>query len=437
MLSLTFGQDLIFLLLLKVGLAAALAALLARSATFRRVLYTEERDSDLKVQLMLFLTPALALGVMFRMVGYPFADLMLEGSFLLGLLGGRVAGPLGGSVISLPAFFGHEWLAMPAAAAAGLLGGIIRQLMPNKELIWGLGPFSFLGVPRWVWRAARETRFPWETLPLAACVGIELGRVILGRGVKASWLFRIDPLDPGAFVLVLLATVMAVAVPIKIWNNTRVEAQLVENQQRLLKARMDALTSQINPHFLFNTLNAVSSLVRVDPDMARVVVIKLSNILRRLLRQQENFVPLRDELAFIDDYLDIEVIRFGRDKLQIFKEVDEHSLDAFVPSMLLQPIVENCIKHGLGPRLDGGHIHIRTSRADGRVAIEVEDNGAGIPPERLRDIYAEGIGISNVQERLTVLYGQDFRFDIKSEPGRGTLIRIEIPELVPVLASST
>jgi two-component system LytT family sensor kinase len=435
--SLTFGQDLIFLLLLKVGLAAALAALLARSATFRRVLYTEERDSNLKVQLLLFLAPALALGVTLRIVDYPFADLMLEGSFLLGLLGGRVAGPLGGSVISLPAFFGHEWLAMPAAAAAGLIGGLIRQLMPNKELIWNLGPFSFLSVPRWVWRAAREVRFPWETLPLAACVGLEFGRILLGRAVKPWWLFSINPLDPGAFVLVLLATLMAVAVPIKIWNNTRIEAKLAENQQRLLKARMDALTSQINPHFLFNTLNAVSSLVRVDPDMARVVVVKLSNILRRLLRQQENFVPLRDELAFIDDYLDIEVIRFGRDKLQIFKEVDEHSLDAFVPSMLLQPIVENCIKHGLGPRLEGGRIHIRTSRSDGRVTIEVEDNGAGIPPERLRDIYAEGIGISNVQERLTVLYGQDFRFDIKSEQGFGTLIRIEIPELVPVLESST
>jgi two-component system LytT family sensor kinase len=435
--SLTFGQDLIFLLLLKVGLAAALAALLARSATFRRVLYTEERDSDLKVQLLLFLTPPLAVAVMLRLVGYPFADLTLEGSFLLGLLGGRVVGPLGGSIVSLPAFFGHEWLATPVAAAAGLLGGLIRQVMFNKELIWNLGPFSFLSVPRWLWRAARETRFPWETLPLAGCVGLELGRILLGRTVPGRWFFRLDPLDPAALALVLLATVMGVAVPIKIWNNTRIEAKLEQHQQLLLKSRMDALTSQINPHFLFNTLNAVSSLVRVDPDMARVVVIKLSNILRRLLRKQENFVPLREELAFIDDYLDIEVIRFGRDKLQIFKEIDNHSLDAFVPSMLLQPIVENCIKHGLTPRLEGGEIHLRTSHANGRLAIEIEDNGIGIPPERLRDIYAEGIGISNVHERLKVLYGQDFRFDIRSERGRGTLIRIEIPELVSVLEAST
>ena len=123
---------------------------------------------------------------------------------------------------------------------------------------------------------------------------------------------------------------------------------------------MDALTSQINPHFLFNTLNTVSSLIRFDPDMARGVVLKLSNILRRLLRKHETFVPLQEELDFIDDYLDIEVIRFGRDNLEIFKEIDEETLDAFVPSMLLQPMVENSIKHGLSATLEGGQIHLRT-----------------------------------------------------------------------------
>ena len=182
--------------------------------------------------------------------------------------------------------------------------------------------------------------------------------------------------------------VMSVAMPIKIWNNTRTEMNLEQNQQLLLRARMDALTSQINPHFLFNTLNTVSSLVRYDPDTARVIVLKLSNILRRLLRKHETFVPLRDEISFIDDYLDIEVVRFGRDKLQIFKEIDEETLDAFVPSMLLQPMIENAIKHGLAPKLEGGQIHLRTRRNDGRLFIEVEDNGLGIPQDRLTGVYA-------------------------------------------------
>ena len=229
---------------------------------------------------------------------------------------------------------------------------------------------------------------------------------------------------------------MAVAVPIKIWNNTRVEMNLEQHQRLLLKARMDALSSQINPHFLFNTLNTVASLIRNDPDMARVVVIKLSNILRQLLRKHETFVPLRAELDFIDDYLDIEVVRFGHDNLQIFKQVDEHTLEAFVPSMLLQPIVENSLRHGLAPKLEGGRIYIRTSAQDGRLAIEIEDNGIGIPEDRLPQVYADGIGISNVHERLRVLYGGDFRMEITSREGQGTLIRIEVPELVTALRTA-
>ncbi len=430
------GKDLLFLLVLKVGVAGSLAALLARSATFRQVLFTEERDSDLKVRLLLFLTPPLALGVMLRLVGYRFADLTLEGSFLLGLLGGRVVGPLGGAIISLPGFFNHEWLVTPMASLAGVLGGLIRQVLPNKEAVWNFGPFLFLGIPRWLVRLFREARGTWDMLPLTACAVLELGRVALGHAVPPSWLFFIDARGGLELALVVLTTVMSVAVPLKIWNSTRIERKLEQNEQLLLKARMDALTRQVNPHFLFNTLNAVSSLIRFDPDMARVVVLKLSNILRRLLRKQESFVPLREELDFIDDYLDIEVARFGRDKLQIHKEIDQLSLDAFVPNMVLQPIVENSIKHGISPRLAGGEICIRTLRQDGRLVLEVEDNGIGIPESRLPEVYADGIGISNVRERLEVLYGQDFRMEIQSRPGMGTLIRIEIPELAPVMESS-
>ena len=172
-------------------------------------------------------------------------------------------------------------------------------------------------------------------LPLFACVACQVGRIELAAQCHDRWLFSDRPSNWGYMSLVVLSSVMCVAMAIKIWNNTRIEMNLEQNQQLLLKARMDALTSQINPHFLFNTLNTVSSLIRFDPDMARGVVLKLSNILRRLLRKHETFVPLREELEFIDDYLDIEVVRFGRDKLQIFKEMDDDTLETFVPSMLL------------------------------------------------------------------------------------------------------
>jgi two-component system LytT family sensor kinase len=433
--TLTSVKDLLFTLLLKVGVASSIAALLARWNTFRRVLFTEERDPDQKLKLMLFMTPPLIVGVALRLVGfqYRFADGSLEGAFLMGLLGGRVVGPIGGAIITIPALMAHEWLAMPAASAAGLLGGLIRQAIPNKEDIWNFGPFTFLNIPRAVVRLVRRAEISWEMMPLLACVGLELGRVTLVKATKPQWLFAIDAWWDWWQILVVIATLMAVAAPLKIWNNTRVEMNLERHQQLLLKARMDALSRQINPHFLFNTLNTVTALIRFDPDAARGVVLKLSNILRRLLRKHETFVPLREELEFIDDYLDIEVARFGKDNLEIVQQIEYAALESFVPSMLLQPIVENCLKHGLAPKIGGGKIELRTTNHNGRLHIEIEDNGVGISEEKMPHVYVEGIGLSNVRERLRVLYGTDFLLDIHSRPGEGTVIRIDIPELVPAM----
>ena len=428
-------RDFLFTLLLKVGVAASFAALLARWNAFRRVLFTEERDPDQKLKLMVFMTPPLILGVALRLVSpaYRFADLSIEGAFLMGLLGGRVVGPIGGAIVTIPSLAAHEWLGMPAASAAGLVGGLIRQAIPNKEELWNFGPFTFLNIPKAVVRFVRRAEISWEMLPLATCVGLEVGRVALAIATKPVWLFAIYQRWNWWLALAVIATLMSVAAPLKIWNNTRVEMNLEKHQQLLLKARMDALSSQINPHFLFNTLNTVSSLVRLDPDTARGVVLKLSNILRRLLRKHETFVPLREELQFIDDYLDIEVARFGKDNLDIVKQIEDSALEAFIPSMLLQPIVENCLKHGLAPKLGGGKIQLRALQQDGRLQIEIEDNGVGISEEKMPHVYVEGIGLSNVRERLHVLYGADFKLDLQSRPGEGTLIRIEVPELTPTL----
>src|ERR1700675_2282786 len=365
----TSVRDLLFTLLLKVAVASSIAAFLARWNTFRRVLFTEERDPDQKLKLMLFMTPPLIVGVSLRLVGLPyrFADLSLEGAFLMGLLGGRVVGPIGGAIITIPALIFHEWLAMPAASTAGLIGGLIRQAIPNKEDIWNFGPFTFLNIPKAVVRLLKKRQLSWEMAPLAVCVGLELGRVALVAATKPKWLFAIHPQWDWWLLLTVIATLMSVAAPLKIWNNTRIEMNLERHQQLLLKARMDALSRQINPQFLFNPLNTVSALIRFDPDNARGVVLKLSNILRRLLRKHETFVPLREELEFIDDY------------------------------------------------------------------IEIEDNGVGISEEKMPHVYVEGIGLSNVRERLRVLYGADFHLQIESRTGQGTLIRIDIPELVSAM----
>src|SRR5215472_6708110 len=424
-------RELLFTLLLKVGVASSIAAFLARWNTFRRVFFTEERDADQKLKLMLFMTPPLIVGVTLRLVSpaYRFADLALEGAFLMGLLGGRVVGPIGGAIITIPALMAHEWLGMPAASTAGLLGGLIRQVIPDKETLWNFGPFTFLNIPKALMSMISTAEIMWEMLPLLTCVGLELGRVALVMATKPRWLFAIDPHWNWQLCLVVIATLMSVASPLKIWNNTRIEMNLERHQQLLLRARMDALSSQINPHFLFNTLNTVSALIRFDPDTARGVVLKLSNILRRILRKHETFVPLKEELQFIDDYLNIEVASFGKDNLENIKEIDGETLEAFVPSMLLQPIVENCLKHGLAPKIEGGRIRLHAEQRHGRLRLEIEDNGVGISEERMPHVYVEGIGLSNVRERLRVLYGTDFRLEIESRPGQGTLIRVEVPEL--------
>jgi two-component system LytT family sensor kinase len=194
-----------------------------------------------------------------------------------------------------------------------------------------------------------------------------------------------------------------------------------------LQARMEALQSQINPHFLFNTLNSVASLVRRDPDAAREMIVKLGNILRRLLRKGDSFVPLREELEFLDDYLDIEVARFGRDKLKVVKELDPASLELLVPSMILQPLVENAVKHGFSSKVDGGSIYIRSRCAEQRVVIEVEDDGVGMSVTSAST--GTGIGMVNVTERLQVVYGDAAEITMESQSGRGTLVRLVLPVL--------
>jgi len=228
---------------------------------------------------------------------------------------------------------------------------------------------------------------------------------------------------------VLLGTVLSVAIPIKIWNSARIEHRLGEQEQLLMAARVEALANQINPHFLFNTLTSISSLIRSQPETARVLIVKLSGLLRRLLRSQEHFVSLREEIAAIDEYLDIERIRFGP-SLKVEKVLDESSLDIIVPSMILQPLIENSIKHGLSRKVGEGRITIRATRQAGHVVIDVVDNGVGLPQTRMEAESESGIGLRNVNERLKVIYGANYQLRLHSTPGEGTSARIEIPELV-------
>jgi two-component system LytT family sensor kinase len=417
-------------ILIKLGVVASLASITARFGQFRRLLYFEQRNPRQKVAFALYLGVPFMLGVLMRLSGrYPGSDLTLEITVVAGLLGGTIVGLVVGMMLSLPAvLFGHEILAAPLAVLYAVAAGTARWVCPDKEEVWKFSPFIDLSLYRSIKRRFKHPAMDWQVLFFLICAILEITRILIGR-LAPRLLFHMD--SPVAWTqgMIVLGTVIAVGLPVRIWNNTRIERKLEEQERLLIQARVDALISQINPHFLFNTLNTVSSLVRFDPDTAREVILKLSNILRRRLKTQIHFLPFKQEVEFIDDYLDIEVVRFGKDKLKIRKEIDPETLDLVVPSMILQPLVENAIRHGIGPKIDGGTITLRARRQKGRLVIEVMDDGMGIPDERRAEILESGIGLSNVHERLQVLYTREFAFTVDSVPGKGTSVRLEIPEV--------
>jgi two-component system LytT family sensor kinase len=418
-------------LLVKLAVMAALATMLVRYRRFRHILIFERRAWPDRLTFALSLGIPMTIGVAARLLlDYKAADLTLEGSFLAGLIAGPYAGALVGVMVGLPPVGNGEWIALPFAVGCGFAGGGLRELCP-KEAIWHFSPFVFTGLHKRAWQMLRTMQVDWQVVLLVAPIGLELLRQGLGLRWGMGVNHRLFFLMPGSLwmmIMVLLATVLCVATPIKIWNNARIEHRLQEQEKLLLAAKIEALANQINPHFLFNTLASISSLVRTQPETARMLIAKLSGLLRRLMRSTDHFVTLREELESVDEYLDIEVVRFGP-QLRVDKEISPATLDVVVPSMLLQPLVENSIKHGLARKVGGGRITIKAMVRDGHTLIEVHDDGLGMTEERLEHAFGDGIGLSNVNERLRTIYGANYHLKLTSVPGRGTCASVEIPEL--------
>jgi two-component system LytT family sensor kinase len=423
-------------LLVKLGVMASVASILARVITFRRLFFAERRTGPQTLALLAFFLIPLTLGVWLRFSVSNFlaADISFETIILLGLLVGPRWAVLGGVVLAAPAIYHGEYLALPFNAAVGLLAGVLGSFVEPEE-IWSFTPFVDLSLYRWVRRILRRPRVDRQFLMLGLIVAAEACRDQLARMFPHK-LFALVATQLWVQILVWFSAPILVGIALKVWNALRLEMKLEEQKHLLLEARLDALQRQINPHFLFNTLNSIASLVRVKPEMAREMTVKLANILRALLKDHDTYVPLRDELSFTDDYLGIEVVRFGADKLHVEKEIDPQTLDVLVPSILLQPLIENSIKHGLEPRIHGGTVTLRSKLTGDRVLIEVADDGVGMgnrPRPGVSSNGGAGIGMKNVQERLEVLYGTQATFKVVSNPGRGTLVSIEIPADLPDL----
>jgi signal transduction histidine kinase len=204
------------------------------------------------------------------------------------------------------------------------------------------------------------------------------------------------------------------------------EKQAAALATELVQARLDALRMQLNPHFLFNTLHAISALIQDNPRAADRMIARLSELLRHTLDQADaQEVPLRHELAFLEGYLEIERTRF-QDRLSVQMAVEPEVEQVLVPPLILQPLVENAIRHGIEPREDPGRVEIRIQRRDGMLELKVTDNGPGLP-ENEAPASREGIGLSNTRSRLSHLYGANHRLELVSVPGGGLEVRLLIP----------
>jgi two-component system LytT family sensor kinase len=421
-------------LLVELGVAAAFASSLARSMRFKRLLLRgAERTRAETMALVAWICFPLMLGVVVRIRVQNFlaADLSFEATTLLALVFGPAAAFAGAVLLALPAVLHGEYFALGVNLCVAAIFSAFQQFV-DEEDVWSFSPLIDLSIYRWIRRAVRFPHLDRQIFLLVLIMAVQLITSLLSKFYPTRY-FELYSRRWEMELAICACAPVVVGIPLKIWNAVRIESKLEEQSRLLLEARLDALQRQINPHFLFNTLNSIASLVRSRPELARELIVKLGNILRALLRDREAFVPLGEELAFTDDYIDIEVVRFG-EKLRVVKEIADETLEFVVPSMLLQPLIENSIKHGLEPRISGGTVTLRSRLQEDRLVIEVEDDGVGVEPGRevtepMSGLVREGsgIGLRNVRERMQVLYGDEATVEMVSRPGRGTRVRLSVP----------
>ncbi len=296
--------------------------------------------------------------------------------------------------------------------------------------------FALLSIP--VMHLTRRFRFDaagWPrslALHTVASLGFSLAYMVLRAGI-GQWqtsgtfgdTFRTLLVKTWHFNLLVYWVILAVTSAFDYNRRLRErELRAAELEKRLAQAKLQSLQMQLNPHFLFNTLHSISALMHMNVEAADRMIAQLSDLLRAALAGSDTQeVPLRQELQFLERYLQIEKTRFG-DRLTVQMEIAPDTLTARVPNLILQPLVENAIKHGIEPRARPGRIVIRAARQGEQVVLEVADNGDGIKgasPQR------EGVGLSNSRARLRELYGVAHAFELGNGPGGGFLAKLTIP----------
>ena len=320
-----------------------------------------------------------------------------------------------------------------SAAKAGL------EVSWKQAVTYALGDwyvFAILSIP--VVQLAR--RFHFETAKWGASlivhafgsVAFSLSYMVLRAGIGswqsgASFLEAFKPLlaKTWFFNLLVYWVIVVVTYAFEYYRRYRErELQALELEKLLAQAKLKTLQMQLNPHFLFNTLHSISSLMHKDVEAADRMIVRLSDLLRAALESSDTQeVELQQELNFLRRYLEIEQTRLGN-RLTVNMDIAPDTLKARVPNLILQPLVENAIRHGIEPRAQPGRIELRAQRRDRTLALEVRDNGTGI---REGEDFDEGVGLSNTRARLRGLYGEEHRFELRAAAGGGLLIEMSIP----------
>ncbi len=303
-----------------------------------------------------------------------------------------------------------------------------------EGFLWALATFA-------IFRLAR--RFPLERGRLRQGILVHLAALVVLWLARAGFLVelsqRVDWLGPRTFGrqfwgttivnLLFYPLVLGIAHTVLYYDRFREREEAAEQLARgLTEARLQALKMQLQPHFLFNTLNAISALIPDEARPARRMLARLGDLLRITLdHEATQEVTLREELAFLEPYLEIEQARLG-DRLTVEMQIAPETLDARVPHLLLQPLVENSIRHGIAARIEPGRVQISASRGgkDGLLHLEVRDDGRGV--ERDSEVSARrGVGLTNIRSRLAQLYQGDHRFALENQAAGGVLVRVTLP----------
>jgi signal transduction histidine kinase len=286
----------------------------------------------------------------------------------------------------------------------------------------------------------REGLVSFVALGLLSLVAVEAFIVISGFpsllgpavGVERHIVVTPEMRQRGARLFIFLPIVPTILLTLVGYHQYWWRVLTLQNRERHLTelaatAQLAALRAQINPHFLFNSLNSIAQLIHTDPDKAEVCVERLAEIFRYILgRAEKDLVPLAEELHMAEAYLDIERMRFG-ERLQVDIRVDKRSLAQPIPNLILQPLVENAIKHGLSLKMGTGTVRIEAAIVGGTLCLSVRDDGLGMAAPALAEVWERGVGLRNLRDRLRRLYGEAYLPEISSAPGGGTEVRLSLP----------